>query len=164
MVIIQEHSRYSLSQQAAQPSPPADHNAIGRGDKLFFLSLSHGPPAPADQPLGKSPVSPYASPPLNRQDVSKGKDDKQPGPPSPANASLNATSNRYQSDQEEMLLEQLRKLRKENQKGHNQTKMSLERLEQAVADIKDQIGEHEERIGKLEERVGNRGRVGYRGN
>ncbi len=57
----------------------------------------------------------------NRQDVSKGKDDKQRGPHSPANASLNATSNRYQSDQEETLLEQLRKLRKENQEGQNQT-------------------------------------------
>ncbi|KAF3859889.1 hypothetical protein F7725_000144, partial [Dissostichus mawsoni] len=53
-----------------------------------------------------------------------------------------------------MLLDELGKLRKENQEGHNQTKMSLDRLEQTVLDIKVQMGEHEGRIGKLEDRVG----------
>lgn len=52
------------------------------------------------------------------------------------------------------MLEELRKLCKENRDGHNHTKMSLERLEQAIANIKDQLGEHEERIGIIEERIG----------
>lgn len=50
----------------------------------------------------------------NRQDISKEKDDKQWRPSCPANTSLNAISNMCQSDQEETLLEELWKLRKEN--------------------------------------------------
>ena len=76
---------------------------------------------------------------------SKEKGDKH-RPPSPV--SLN-TANKGQSDKK--VLEKLRKLHKENQEGHNHTKMSLERLEQAVTAIKDQMVEHEERIGKTEE-------------
>lgn len=53
-----------------------------------------------------------------------------------------------------LVLEELRKLRKENQDGHNHTKLALGRLEQTVSEIKDQLAEHEEKIGKLEERIG----------
>lgn len=56
-----------------------------------------------------------------------------------------------------MLLEELKKkkkkLRQENQEGHNQTKMSLGQLEQAVTDIKDQMAKHEERMGQIGELV-----------
>lgn len=52
-----------------------------------------------------------------------------------------------------MLLEELQKLRKENQDGHNHTKMSRERLEQEVTDIRDQL---EERIGPIDERTSRR--------
>ncbi|CAI5678027.1 unnamed protein product [Oreochromis niloticus] len=84
---------------------------------------------------------------LNK-DSWKEKEDKQ-RPPSPA--SLNA-ANDSQGQPELMLLEELKKLRKENQEGHNHTKMSLERLEQAVTDIRDHVAKHEERIGQMEER------------
>ena len=36
---------------------------------------------------------------------------------------------------------------------HNQTKMSLRRLEQAVTDIKDQMAKNEERMEQIEERA-----------
>lgn len=85
---------------------------------------------------------------LNK-DSWKEKEDKQ-RPPSPA--SLNA-ANDSQEQPELMLLEELKKLRKENQEGHNHTKMSLERLEQAVTDIRDHVAKHEERIGQMEERI-----------
>lgn len=52
-----------------------------------------------------------------------------------------------------MLLEELQKLRKENQDGHNHTKTSLERLEQEVTDIRDQL---EERIGPIDDRTSRR--------
>lgn len=58
-------------------------------------------------------------------------------------ASLN-TADTSQDQPELMLLEELQKLRKENQDGHNHTKMPLERLEQAVTDIRDQITKYEE--------------------
>ncbi|KAI4815058.1 hypothetical protein KUCAC02_005224 [Chaenocephalus aceratus] len=90
----------------------------------------------------------------NKQDISKEKNDKQRRPASPASASLTTDSNMCESDHEVTLMGELGKLRKENQEGHNQTKMSLDRLEQTVLDIKVQIGEHEGRIGKLEDRVG----------
>ncbi|KAI4833158.1 hypothetical protein KUCAC02_016072 [Chaenocephalus aceratus] len=73
---------------------------------------------------------------------------------SPASASLTTDSNMCESDHEVTLMGELGKLRKENQEGHNQTKMSLDRLEQTVLDIKVQMGEHEGRIGKLEDGVG----------
>ncbi len=60
-------------------------------------------------------------------------------------------ANGRQQDQD--VLEELKKLRKENQEGHNYTKISLERVEQTVKDIKDQLTEHEERIEKVEERI-----------
>ncbi|KAF3842563.1 hypothetical protein F7725_024514, partial [Dissostichus mawsoni] len=90
----------------------------------------------------------------NKQDISKEKNDKQRRPASPASASLKTDSNTCELDHEVTLLDELGKLRKENQEGHNQTKMSLDRLEQTVLDIKVQMGEHEGRIGKLEDRVG----------
>ncbi|KAI4791957.1 hypothetical protein KUCAC02_033703 [Chaenocephalus aceratus] len=90
----------------------------------------------------------------NKQDISKEKNDKQRRPASPASASLTTDSNMCESDHEVTLMGELGKLRKENQEGHNQTKMSLDRLEQTVLDIKVQMGEHEGRIGKLEDRVG----------
>ncbi|KAJ4935509.1 hypothetical protein JOQ06_017041 [Pogonophryne albipinna] len=90
----------------------------------------------------------------NKQDISKEKTDKQRRPASPASASLKTDSNMCESVHEVTLLEELGKLRKENQEGHNQTKMSLDRLEQTVLDIKVQKGQHEGRIGKLEDRVG----------
>lgn len=55
--------------------------------------------------------------------------------------------------QDQNVLEELKKLRKENQEGHNYTKKSLERVEQTVKDIKEQLTEHEERIEKAEERI-----------
>ncbi|KAF3846978.1 hypothetical protein F7725_004056 [Dissostichus mawsoni] len=85
----------------------------------------------------------------NKQDISKEKNDKQRRPASPASASLKTDSNTCEPDHEVKLLDELGKLRKENQEGHNQTKMS--RLEQTVLDIKVQMGEHEGRIGKLED-------------
>ncbi|KAK1877125.1 LINE-1 retrotransposable element ORF1 protein [Dissostichus eleginoides] len=90
----------------------------------------------------------------NKQDISKEKNDKQRRPASPASASLKTDSNTCEPDHEVTLLDELGKLRKENQEGHNQTKMSLDRLEQTVLDIKVQMGEHEGRIGKLEDSVG----------
>lgn len=82
---------------------------------------------------------------------------KEPNKPSPTDASKNANanasgSNRCQSDTS--ILEELRKLRNENQDGHNHTKLALGRVEQTVSDIKDKLAEHEERMEKLEERVG----------
>lgn len=50
-------------------------------------------------------------------------------------------------------MEELKKLHKENQEGHSHTKTSLERVEQLVKDIKDQLIEHEERMEKAEERI-----------
>lgn len=47
----------------------------------------------------------------------------------------------------------MRKHHKENQDGQNQAKLSLERLEQVVIDVKDQMGEDEEKMRKLGERV-----------
>ncbi|KAJ4920541.1 hypothetical protein JOQ06_024740 [Pogonophryne albipinna] len=90
----------------------------------------------------------------NKQDISKEKTNKQRRPASPASASLTTDSNMCESDREVTLMGELGKLCKENQEGHNQTKMSLDRLEQTVLDIKVQMGEHEGRIGKLEDRVG----------
>lgn len=85
----------------------------------------------------------------NKLDPSKGKDDK-PNPPSPTSKHT-ASSNTIQSDL--TVLEELRKLRKENQEGHNHTKLALSRVEQSVSDIKDQLVEHEERMGRFEERL-----------
>lgn len=68
-------------------------------------------------------------------------------PSSPANVSLD-TSASSESQSTLMLLEEL-KLHQENQDGHNQTKMSLGRLEQAVTDIKDQMAKHEDCMGEL---------------
>lgn len=88
---------------------------------------------------------------LNKHEFGKEKEDKQ-RPSSPASLITTANaSNKCQSDLK--LLEELKKLQKENQDGRNHTKMSLECLEQALADIKDQMAEHEERIEQVEERV-----------
>lgn len=38
--------------------------------------------------------------------------------------------------------------------GHNQTKMTRERLESAIADIKGKLGDHEERIASAKEKLG----------
>lgn len=73
-------------------------------------------------------------------------------PSSPANASLNTPASSV-NQPTLMLMEELKKLRQENQDGHSQTKMSLGRLEQAVTDIKDQMAKHEERMGQIEERA-----------
>ncbi|KAK1905907.1 RhoGEF domain containing protein gxcH [Dissostichus eleginoides] len=72
-----------------------------------------------------------------KQDISKEKNDKQRRPASPASASLKTDSNTCDLDHEVTLLDELGKLLKENQEGHNQTKMSLDRLEQTVLDIKE---------------------------
>lgn len=52
----------------------------------------------------------------------------------------------------------IKELCKENQEGHNHTKMCIERVEQTVKDIKDQLTEHEERIekGSRENKLGGR--------
>lgn len=87
----------------------------------------------------------------SKQGTSKETDDKQQKSPSPDDASLNAIS--CQLTSEAALLEEIKKLREENKEGHGQTRTSLDRLVQAVADIRSQIGEHEERIIGLEERM-----------
>lgn len=69
----------------------------------------------------------------------------------PSPAGTENASNEGRPDQE--MLEELKKLRKENQEGHNHTKISLERVEQTVKDIKDQLNEHAVRIEKAEERI-----------
>lgn len=85
-------------------------------------------------------------------DYSKAKDDNKPRAPSPANVSKDAASDKACPDM--TILEELRSLRKENQDGHNQTKITLNRLERTVTDIKEQLVEHGERIEQLEKRVG----------
>jgi len=76
-------------------------------------------------------------------------------PPSTNSASLDATSREEQAAREgEMsLIQEMRKLREENSQGHTQTTKTLERLEKAVTDIKEQLGDHQQRIGELEGRV-----------
>ena len=86
----------------------------------------------------------------DKHDSSRGKDDNKPNPPSPTSKNT-ASSNTCQSDL--TVLEELRKLRKENQDGHNHTKLALSRVEQSISDIKDQLVEHEERMGRFEERL-----------
>ena len=86
-----------------------------------------------------------------KPDPSRGKDDNKPNQPSPT-SKTKASSNTCQSDS--TILEELKKLRKENQDGHNHTQLALSRVEQTISDIKDQLAEHEERMGGLEERVG----------
>lgn len=100
----------------------------------------------------------------DKPDPPRGKEpNKPPNQPSPTDASKNANtdknananasvSNKCQSDTS--ILEELRKLRNENQDGHNHTKLALGRVEHMVSDIKDKLAEHEERMEKLEERVG----------
>lgn len=74
----------------------------------------------------------------NTQDVSREQDDKQRSPSSPG-ASAHAIGDMRQPSSDRALQEEMRKLCKENQDGHDQTIMSLERLERAVADSKGQI-------------------------
>lgn len=62
-----------------------------------------------------------------------------------------ADSNTCQSDS--TVLEEMKKLRKENQDEHNHTKMAFDRLEQTVSVIKNQLAEHGKRFGGLEDRV-----------
>lgn len=88
---------------------------------------------------------------------------KLPNQSGPTDASINANtgknantngslSNKCQSYTS--ILEEPKKLRNENQDGHNHTKLALGRVEQKVSDIKDKLVEHEESLEKLEERVG----------
>lgn len=84
----------------------------------------------------------------HKQDNKKEKEEKRR---TPSPISTDSASDGRQQDQG--VLEELKKLRKENQEGHNHTKTSLERVEQTVKDIKAQLIEHEERMEKAEERI-----------
>lgn len=87
----------------------------------------------------------------DKPDPSREKEDNKPNQPSPT--SLNKASS-ITCQSESSVLEELKKLRKGNQEGHNHTKFTLGRVEQTVWDIKDQLAEREERMGRLEERIG----------
>ncbi|KAK7882300.1 hypothetical protein WMY93_028474 [Mugilogobius chulae] len=95
----------------------------------------------------------------SKQGTLKEKDDKKQGSSRSASVSSDASAtsidngNDDQLASEQSLLEELKKLRRENTQGHNQTKESLDRLEKAVSDIKEQLTDHEQRIGELEVRV-----------
>lgn len=69
--------------------------------------------------------------------------------------SLDATSHKSQTtcDVEMSLIEEMRKLRKENSHGHKQTAQTLGRLEKVVTDIKEHLSNHQQRICELEGRV-----------
>lgn len=86
----------------------------------------------------------------NKLDNKKEREEKR-RTPSPVSIEKANASNEMKLDPD--VLEELKKLRKENQEGHSQTKMCLERVEQTVKDIKDQLIEHEERIERAEERI-----------
>lgn len=86
----------------------------------------------------------------DKPDPSRGKEENKTNQSSPPSKSK-ASSNTCQS--ELSILEELKKLRKENQDGHNHTKAALERVEQTVSVIKAQLTEHEEKIRRLEERI-----------
>uniref|UniRef100_A0A1A8IZU7 L1 transposable element RRM domain-containing protein n=3 Tax=Nothobranchius TaxID=28779 RepID=A0A1A8IZU7_NOTKU len=88
---------------------------------------------------------------LNKQANTKDMEDKQQKLGNPSEASAQPTSCTIMS--ENKLLEEIKQMRDENKEGHSLTKSSLDRLEQAVADIRSQIGEQEERLTGLEERV-----------
>ena len=80
-------------------------------------------------------------------DPSQGKDDNKLNPPNPTSKNT-ASSNTCQSDS--TVLEELRKLQKDNQDGHNHIKLALGHVEQSISDIEDQLVEHKDR---MEERI-----------
>lgn len=68
-------------------------------------------------------------------------------------SSDHASSQAMSYEAETSMIEEMRKLREENNQGHKQTSQTLERLEKAMTDIKGQLGEHKQRICELEGRV-----------
>ena len=89
----------------------------------------------------------------DKPDPSRGKVENKPNQPSPPSKNM-ASSNTCPSPPDKSILEELKRLRQENQDGHNHTKLALGRVEQTVSDIKGQLAEHEVRMGRMEERIG----------